>query len=95
MAEMGKQVEAEIECVQKAWKPVFERLGYSTHSVPVYYFEGDTAHSPCGSMQAPAMYCSANGGSLYFGTKLLKDSAAASEIWIKLMVFHELSLIHI
>ena len=89
MAEMGKQVEAGIECVQKAWKPVFERLGYSTHSVPVYYFEGDTAHSPCGSMQAPAMYCSANGGSLYFGTKLLKDSAAASEIWIKLMVFHE------
>jgi len=88
MAEMGKQVEAGIECVQKAWKPVFERLGYSTHSVPVYYFEGDTAHSPCGSMQAPAMYCSANGGSLYFGTKLLKDSAA-SEIWIKLMIFHE------
>jgi len=88
MAEMGMQVEAGIECVQKAWKPVFERLGYSTHSVPVYYFEGDTAHSPCGSMQAPAMYCSANGGSLYFGTKLLKDSAV-SESWIKLMIFHE------
>ncbi len=88
MAEMRKQVDAGVECAQKAWTPVLERLGYSTHSVPVYYFEGATANSPCGSMQAPAMYCSADGGSLYFGTRLLQDSVA-SEIWIKLVIFHE------
>ena len=88
MAEMRTQVEAGVECAQEAWNPVFERLGYSTHSVPVYYFDGSTANSPCGSVQAPAMYCSADGGSLYFGTGLLQDSVA-SEIWIKLMIFHE------
>ena len=88
MAEMRTQVDAGVECAQKAWRPVFERLGYSTHPVPVYYFEGATANSPCGSMQAPAMYCSADGGSMYFGTRLLQDSVA-SEIWIKLVIFHE------
>ena len=86
--ELKAQVEGGVECAQKAWKPVFERLGYSAHSVPVSYYEGDMATSPCGTMKAPAMYCSANGGSLYFGTKLLEDGNT-SDIWIKLMIFHE------
>ena len=88
MAEMKRQVDAAVECTHRAWIPVFERLGYSTHSLPVYYYEGDSVTTPCGTAQAPALYCSANGGSLYFGGRLLRDSSA-SAIWIKLMVFHE------
>jgi predicted metalloprotease len=88
MAEMKRQVDAAVECTHRAWIPVFERLGYSTHSLPVYYYEGDSVTTPCGTAQAPALYCSANGGSLYFGGRLLRDSSL-SAIWIKLMVFHE------
>lgn len=88
MAEMKRQVDAAVECTHRAWIPVFERLGYSTHSLPVYYYEGESVTTPCGTAQAPALYCSANGGSLYFGGRLLRDSSF-SAIWIKLMVFHE------
>ena len=88
MAEMKQQVDAAVECTHRAWIPVFEQLGYSTHSLPVYYYDGASASTPCGTVQAPAVYCSSNGGNLYFGGSLLRDSSA-NAIWIKLMVFHE------
>ena len=86
--DLEKVVERDLACVQRAWKPAFSQLGYPTKDIPHYFYEGVDVTSPCGKNQAPALYCSANGGSLYFGTELLRPGSW-NPIWTKLMVFHE------
>lgn len=88
MATMQSYTTAQLACVQAAWDPVLAALGYSTHDIPHHYYSGSTITSPCGTSTAPAYYCSANGGAIYFGEDLLRDTAR-DQIWAKVLVGHE------
>lgn len=86
MSELQAQTTAGLECVQAAWRPTLEGLGLPTATVPHFYYEGTSATSACGTMTgAPAFYCSANGGAIYFGSSMIDGEA----IWAKSTVGHE------
>ena len=75
MAELEEQATAQMICIQAAWKPVLAELGLRTHDIPVYFFEGREVDTPCGRVSAPALYCSLQGGAIYFGETTINGSA--------------------
>ncbi|MCC2592226.1 neutral zinc metallopeptidase [Tessaracoccus sp. OS52] len=87
MQELESYTTAQLGCVQKAWKPVLQALDLPTHDVPHYYY-GQSVTSPCGTTSAPAYYCSAGGGAIYFGERLLDDTRR-DPLWAKDLVGHE------
>lgn len=88
MAELEAAAGAQMDCLQAAWKPTLASLGYSTQDVPVFIFAGDRVETPCGEVTAPALYCSAQGGSIYFGETTL-NGAAWHDFGVKDMAGHE------
>lgn len=79
---------AQMDCIQAAWRPVLARLGFRTTEVPVYFYRGDRVDTPCGEVSAPALYCSAQGGAIYFGEATL-NGASWHEFGVKDMAGHE------
>lgn len=73
--EMETQATAQMQCIQDAWRPVLSQLGLPGEEIPIYFFEGSTVRTPCGTTSAPALYCSANGGAIYFGEDALNGSS--------------------
>ncbi len=83
-------VRAQWRCVHEAWTPVYEQLGVSTEPPPVYFYPGKGSKSDCGYFEAPAFYCAARGGSVYFGGEHLAI-ARDWDLAINEMVNHEYS----
>lgn len=88
MAELEAAAGAQMDCLQAAWKPTLASLGYSTQDIPVFFFAGDRVETPCGEVSAPALYCSAQGGAIYFGETTL-NGAAWHDFGVKDMAGHE------
>lgn len=88
MEELQAWADPQLACLQEAWQPVLASLGLPSHTIPHYYYEGSSANSPCGNATAPAFYCSANGGSIYFGEDLL-GGTFQDPFWGKDLVGHE------
>lgn len=88
LGELEEEATAQMGCIQAAWKPVLADLGLRTHDIPVYFYPGREVETPCGSVSAPALYCSAQGGSIYFGEDTL-DGAAWHDFGVKDMAGHE------
>ena len=61
------QVREQWSCVHAAWIPVYEALGWSTVEPAVEFYPGKGSKSECGYLEAPAFYCSAGAGTVYFG----------------------------
>lgn len=88
LAELEAAAGAQMDCLQAAWKPTLASLGYSTQDIPVFFFAGDRVETPCGEVSAPALYCSAQGGAIYFGETTL-NGAAWHDFGVKDMAGHE------
>jgi len=87
-SEMESYVTQQMACTQKAWREVQAQLGYSTADIPVYFFRGEGVSSACGYVEAPAFYCSAEGGKIYFGQGTL-DWGTFQPFGMKDMATHE------
>lgn len=88
MSEMQPYAAQELQCIQDAWQPVLAGLGLPSTDIPHFYFDGSSATSACGTTKAPAFYCSANGGAIYFGEGLLQGTSVWAT-WAKDLVGHE------
>ncbi|NLE97811.1 MAG: hypothetical protein GX596_07455 [Propionibacterium sp.] len=78
------------DCVHVAWAPLFAAQGWSTSKPTVHFYPGAGSESPCGYFEAPAFYCSVDGGTVYFGSEHLK-MATSWELSVNEMVNHEYS----
>ncbi|MDF1486958.1 neutral zinc metallopeptidase [Tessaracoccus caeni] len=87
-AEMQDYVTQQMACIQRAWKDVQRELGFSTQDIPVHFYSGDGVSSACGYVEAPAFYCSADGGAIYFGQGTL-DWGTFQLFGMKDMAAHE------
>lgn len=81
-------VTAQWDCLGSSWADVFEQHGVSTDFPEVQFFTGAGESSPCGWIEAPAFYCSADGGSVYFGTAHF-EMAKDWDLSVNEMVNHE------
>lgn len=81
-------VEAHWACLHTAFTPIFEQMGATTELPEMHFFEGSGADSPCGWINAPAFYCSANDGSVHFGGEHL-EMALEWDLAVAEMVSHE------
>lgn len=88
MTALEEAAVAQMDCIQAAWRPAMASLGHSTGDVPVYFYGGDTVDTPCGEVSAPALYCSAQGGAIYFGEATL-NGASWHDFGVKDMAGHE------
>lgn len=87
MGELRGHTGDDLACVQAAWKPGLAALGLPTHDVPLYFYAGSSANSPCGTWTAPAFYCSAGGGAIYMGEDALRGGR--DPLTVSLLVRHE------
>lgn len=81
-------VRAQWDCVHAAWVPVYEAMGWSTVEPAVEFYPGKGSKSECGYLEAPAFYCSAGDGTVYFGG----DHLVMAQKWdlsVNEMVNHE------
>ncbi|MDU7359705.1 MAG: neutral zinc metallopeptidase [Propionibacteriaceae bacterium] len=83
-----KVVRQQWKCVHEAWTPIFEQMGWSTQMPEVMFYPGAGSKSDCGYFEAPAFYCAANGGSVFFGGGHLK-MAEQWNLSVNEMVNHE------
>ena len=86
--EWREAVTAQWGCVHAAWTPVLDGLGWPTAEPALEFFTGAGSESDCGYLEAPAFYCSAGEGTVYFGEGHLR----MAEIWglaVNEMVNHE------
>lgn len=81
-------VRTQWDCVHTAWVPVYEALGWSTVEPAVEFYPGKGSKSECGYLEAPAFYCSAGDGTVYFGGDHL-DMATSWDLSVNEMVNHE------
>lgn len=81
-------VEGHWTCLHTAFTPIFEQMGAHTMQPGLHFFEGPGADSPCGWIDAPAFYCSANNGSVHFGGEHL-EMALEWDLAVTEMVSHE------
>ena len=88
LEELEGAARAQMACLQEAWKPTLASLGYSTEDIPVFFYAGDRVETPCGEVVAPALYCSAQGGAIYFGETTL-NGASWHDFGVKDMAGHE------
>lgn len=89
MDELEPYATVEMQCLQDAWRPVLADLGLFSAEIPYFFYTGNSATSPCGTLEgAPAFYCSADGGSIYLGDKLL-ESTSYEPLWAKRLIGHE------
>ena len=88
MDDVERLAGGQLDCLQAAYKPVLAALGYSSEDIPVYYYEGGNVDTPCGNVTAPAVYCSAQGGAIYFGETAL-NGASWMDFGIKDVAGHE------
>lgn len=88
LAELETQATDQMACIQAAWKPILQALNLPTHDIPIYFYEGRTVETPCGAVSAPALYCSAGGGAIYFGEMTL-NGTSWHEFGVKDMAGHE------
>lgn len=88
--EWRKVVRQQWKCVHEAWVPIFEEMGWSTTMPEVMFYPGVGSKSDCGYFEAPAFYCAANGGSVFFGGEHLQ-MAEEWDLSINEMVNHEYS----
>lgn len=75
-------------CVHRSWTPTLQRLGWPTAVPTVHFFAGEGDDSACGYLEAPAFYCSVDGGSVHFGWRHF----AMARLWdlsVNEMVNHE------
>lgn len=87
-AEMEGYITQQMACIQQAWKDVQRELGFSTQDIPVHFYQGSGINSACGYVEAPAFYCSADGGAIYFGQGTL-DWGSFQIFGMKDMAAHE------
>lgn len=78
----------QLECLQDAWRPVLAGLGMDSTEIPVYFYDAQGVDTPCGWVEAPALYCSAQGGSIYFGQSAL-DGTSWYDLGVKEVAGHE------
>ena len=88
ITDLEEQGEGQLECIQRAWRPVLTQLGLPDHEIPVYYYSGDSVDTQCGHVSAPALYCSFGGGAIYIGEGTLNGSAW-HDFAVKDMTGHE------
>jgi len=88
MSDIERLAGGQLECLQAAFKPMLASLGYNSEDIPVYYYEGRSVDTPCGNVTAPALYCSAQGGAIYFGEDAL-NGASWMDFGIKDVAGHE------
>lgn len=88
MADLERLAGEQMECIQEAWRPVLRANGLAAHEIPIYYYEGSSVKTPCGRVSAPALYCSAQGGAIYFGEETL-NGAKYHDFGVKDMAGHE------
>ena len=81
-------VRQQWHCIHTAWVGVLGELGWSTVEPPLSFYEGEGAPSDCGYFEAPAFYCSADGGSVHFGTGHL-EMTYSWDLSLNEMVNHE------
>lgn len=62
-----KYTSKQLACVQRAWAPTLKAHGLRSTKLPHSYYRGASSTSGCGMATAPAFYCSADGGRIYFG----------------------------
>lgn len=87
-SEMEAYLTQQMACIQNAWREVQGQLGYRAADIPVHFFRGAGVSSACGYVEAPAFYCSADGGAIYFGQGTL-DWATFQPFGMKDMATHE------
>lgn len=89
--ELQTVLQVELDCLEAGWRPILQRLGLSTHPVPLHFFEGASITTPCGeSVSNLAFYCSVDGGAIYVST-LAVQASLQSRLWAKRLMFHEYS----
>ena len=88
--EWRKVVRQQWKCVHEAWVPIFEKMGWSTTMPEVMFYPGVGSKSDCGYFEAPAFYCAAKGGSVFFGGEHLQ-MAEEWDLSVNEMVNHEYS----
>lgn len=87
-AEHQELVRQQWHCVHAAWVPLYERKGWSTVEPAIEFFPGTGTASECGYLEAPAFYCSAESGTVYFGAGHV-EMAMKWDLSINEMVNHE------
>lgn len=88
MGDLERIATGQMECIQAAFKPIQAALGYSTDDIPIYFYEGRSVDTPCGQVSAPALYCSTQGGAIYFGEDSL-NGASWMDFGVKDVTGHE------
>lgn len=78
----------QLDCTQRSWRPILQQLGLPTHTVPHFFYQSDSITTPCGTLRAPAVYCSTDGGSIYFGDPTYR-SAQHWPSYPKVITSHE------
>lgn len=77
----------QLNCVQKAMRPILARKGLASHRIPHSYY-GESGTSGCGRTTASAFYCSAGKGRIYFGKGAFRGGTYM-KLWVTAMVGHE------
>lgn len=86
--EYRELVRQQWHCVHAAWTPVLERKRWSTVEPSIHFFTGTGSESDCGYLEAPAFYCSADSGKVYFGDGHM-EMAMDWDLSLNEMVNHE------
>lgn len=81
-------VREQWRCLHESWVPILEANGWSTAMPEVFFYPGRGSKSDCGYFEAPAFYCGANEGSVYFGGDHLR-MAQGWDLSVNEMVNHE------
>ena len=81
-------VRAQWSCVHRAWRPIYEQLGWSSVEPEVMFYPGTGSKSDCGYLSAPAFYCSSGTGTVFFGQEHM-DMATTWDLAVNEMVNHE------
>lgn len=88
MEELEGLAGGQLDCLQQAWAPVLTTLGFDATEIPYYFYDAEGVDTPCGWVEAPALYCSAQGGAIYFGVTAL-NGTSWYDLGVKEVAGHE------
>lgn len=88
MEDLTRLAGGQLDCLQDAWAPVLADLGVDPAPIPYYFYDAEGVDTPCGWVEAPALYCSAQGGAIYFGLTAL-DGTSWYDLGVKEVAGHE------